>query len=210
MKIRSFTTPVIVSVMLLCALSTGGRQSRQTPSMRSQQVGGQRQEDYVCNKDKTTLPVSLPASAFPDFNVIGSLPPGVMVRWDDDPHPDEIAFSRIVSKVPTVPDKLLLLACMAESLQAEVSDLKHETANVEMLRARIGSLEKHSDELANVVNAAGTIAASADNGGLMVKNQLDDLKRELDDFKEAVCPVLRTARMGDITRMKLDSACGLH
>jgi hypothetical protein len=202
MKIPSGTA--IVAVILLCALSTGGQQSGQTPSMTSQQVAGQRQEGYVCNKDKTTLPASLPASAFPDFNVVGSLPPGVMVRWDDGLHPDEIAFSRIVSKVPTVPDKLVLLACMAESLQVEVSDLKHEA-----LGTRIGSLEKH-DELANVVDAVGTIAASADNRGLMVKNQLDDLKRELDDFKEAACPVLRTARMGDITRMKLDSACGLR
>ena len=38
----------------------------------------------------------------------------------------------------------------------------------------------------------------------------DDVQRELDEFKEAACPVLRTARRDDIARTRLDSACGLH
>jgi hypothetical protein len=39
---------------------------------------------------------------------------------------------------------------------------------------------------------------------------VDDLKRELDKFKEAAWPILQAANVGWNARMKLDSACGLH
>lgn len=234
MKTLSATATPIIVVIMMCALSTGGQQPRQTPSPRGPRAAGQtppsdaisnsQPDDYVCNKVKTTLPASLPASAFPDFNV-GSLPPNVMVRFDDQPHPEEITFSRVVSKVPTVRDKLSLLACMAESLQAEVNDLRSKKVDFDTVTNLTGIsdtgirvLEKQSDAL-----AAGV-------GYLMQQEQMrklqpsaDDLKRQLDDFKAAACPVLRgaaraprrswndvagTMRDQDV-QMKLDSACGL-
>jgi len=58
----------------------------------------------------------------------------------------------------------------------------------------------------------------------MITNQLDDLKRELDKFKGAACPVLRRAAKGprrswddaagtmsdQAVQMKFDSACEQH
>ncbi len=38
---------------------------------------------------------------------------------------------------------------------------------------------------------------------------LQSLKQELDDFKVA-CPVLRSARIDEVKRVKLSYACSLH
>jgi hypothetical protein len=42
------------------------------------------------------------------------------------------------------------------------------------------------------------------------RREVRDLSDQLDHFKKAVCPVLRTARMGVLTKSELDSACGLY
>jgi hypothetical protein len=56
----------------------------------------------------------------------------------------------------------------------------------------------------------GTIKTSLMQQDQTRKFQPNDVKQKLDGFTDADCPVLRTARMGDITKMKLDSACGIH
>ena len=40
-----------------------------------------------------------------------------------------------------------------------------------------------------------------------LRNTLDDLKRQLGDFKDAACPILKTARVDELTSMRLHSAC---
>jgi hypothetical protein len=55
-----------------------------------------------------------------------------------------------------------------------------------------------------------TLAADDDSRIRAMGNGLTGANPQLDEFKDAVCPVLRTARMNEVTRTKLDSACGLH
>jgi len=227
-RLKRIAASGLLLLTTLWAISVGGQQSRQTAAARNQRVTGQKppsaassdaQQDYVCNKDKTTLPASLPASAFPDFNV-ESLPPNVMVRFDDQFHPEEITFSRIVSKVPILSDKLSLLACMAESLQAEVNDLRAEKASFDYVSKQLLHYAEVLDDHANRINQL--VGAAAANSAYTL--QLDDFERKLDDFKAAACPVLRRAVKGsrrswdDVAgtmadqnvQMELDSACGFH
>jgi hypothetical protein len=73
----------------------------------------------------------------------------------------------------------------------------------EIYDKNFGSVQAQIDQI-------GALAADNDSRIRAMENGLTGANPQLDEFKDAVCPVLRTARMNEVTRTKLDSACGLH
>jgi hypothetical protein len=156
------------------------------------------------------------------------LPPGAkVIGWE----PIEGATSLLpnyeqrVATIPTTKNKVDALANAAGTLQAQIDSRDNLTnQRIDLTFSRIVALEKHDEELTNVVNMSAAVAGNADSKLLMLTNQLDDLKRELDDFKAAACPVLRRTARGpgrswdDVAgtmkdqdvQMKLDAACVRH
>jgi hypothetical protein len=156
------------------------------------------------------------------------LPPGAkVIGWE----PVEGATSLLpnyeqrVASIPTTKSKVDALANAAGILQVQIDSRDNLTnQRIDLTFSRIVALEEHNNELTNVVNVTASVAGNADGKLLMLTNQLDDLKRELDDFKAAACPVLRRTTRGpgrswdDVAgtmkdrevQMKLDAACVRH
>jgi hypothetical protein len=141
--------------------------------------------------------------------------------------PDRLpsGYDQRVATIPTVKGKLDALANAAGILQAQIDSRDNLTnQRIDLAFSRIAALEKHDDELTNVVNGNAALVGNVDSRLLTITNQLDDLKRELDKFKDAACPVLRRAAKGpgrswdDVAgaaadqsvQMRLDTICGLR
>jgi NAD(P)-dependent dehydrogenase (short-subunit alcohol dehydrogenase family) len=141
------------------------------------------------------------------------LPPGTkVIGWEpvEDAASLPSQYAERVATIPTTKSKLDALANAAGILQLQIDSMRND---VKYAHARIATEEKYSDQLAKIIDAnAGGLAN--DVSFLMMKtNQLDDLKRKLDDlndFKDVVCPILRGANISDLARITLNSACGLH
>lgn len=123
-------------------------------------------------------------------------------------------YEQLADKIPDLRSRVKTLAHVADALQAQVN----------ALREQIGTLQLHID-VEHAGNDAGFKSTDASINALGVQvaylmqqeqmrklqPNVDDLKRELEDFKAVACPVLRTARVRwDDMGARLDSACGSH
>jgi NAD(P)-dependent dehydrogenase (short-subunit alcohol dehydrogenase family) len=231
MKTLSATAKAIVAIILICAFSTGGQQQSEKGQQQSPGFTPvARQRKPPTKPSDWRMPdgrvVEFPASMSKDeIDALAKriaegaveLPPGArVIGWEpvEDANSLLPQYAERVATIPTVKGKLDALANGAGMLQTQIDSMK---ADIKYAHDLIAIQHKRDDELTKVVNAnadatTNNAAVLADNvSSLTMKtNELDDLKRELDTFKEAACPVLRTARMGEVARMKVDSACGLH
>jgi hypothetical protein len=148
------------------------------------------------------------------------LPPGTkVIGWEPVEGATSLlpGYEQRVGTIPTTKGKLEALANAAGILQARIDSRDNLTnQRIDLTFSRIVALEKHDDELTNVVNVNAAVAGNADSKLLMLTNQLDDLKREaeklkqeLGDLKAVACSALYPADVSWATRMKIKSACGL-
>jgi len=141
------------------------------------------------------------------------LPPGSkVIGWE----PVEGATSLLpeyeqrLATIPTAKGKLDALANAVGILQRQIIVLQirldaEHASNDAGFKSSDKTLNNHAEGLNVQAALLGSLANDVDR--LKMKtNQLDDLKRELDDFKAAACPVLRNLRASGI---KIDFTCGL-
>ena len=93
--------------------------------------------------------------------------------------------------------KLSILLAWPDTLQAEINAVQEQ--------ARLS--ERVVNEEMSAVNETMLMQIDRNYHNIVA---LQSLKQELDDFKEAACPVLRSARIDEVTRVKLLYACSLH
>lgn len=145
------------------------------------------------------------------------LPAGVkVIGWEPVEGANSLLpeFEQRVATIPTTKNKMDALATAAGILQRQIIVLQikldaEQAANDAGFKSTDKTLNNHADGLD--VHAAVLANLANDVSRLTMKtNELDDFKHELDKFKEAACPILRTANVRWRTRMELDSACGLH
>jgi hypothetical protein len=240
MKNPSATTTIIVTVVLLCALSMGGQQGTENGSVpKNNQPGfipATQRIAYLPDGRIVAFPISMSEEEIdalakriaegavelpPGAKVIGwkpaACPDGAVQCWDEHGNPVRAGADRLpyyeqrVATIPTTKGKLDALANAAGILQAQIDSRDNLTnQRIDLALSRVAAVEKHNDDLTNVVNLNAAVAGNADSRLVTITNQLEDLKQKLDKFKEAACPVLRTANIGWRTRMELDSACGLR
>jgi hypothetical protein len=235
MKIPSVMTTAIFAVILGCALSTGGQQGTKKGSVpKNGQLGFIRATHpiaYLADGRIVAFPISMSeeeieAAAKRIAGGAVELPPGAkVIGWE----PVEDATSLLpeyeqrVATIPTTKGKLDALANAAGILQAQLNVLRElQKSESNYVSDRLLHHAKILDDHAARIDQAGIIAVDADNRLRNLDTQ--DLKRELDEFKDAACPVLRKAARGprrswdDVAgtmsdkdaQMKLDSACGVH
>jgi hypothetical protein len=70
--------------------------------------------------------------------------------------------------------------------------------------------DKNFRTVQSQLDQIGALASDNDSRIRAMQNGVTSANPQLDEFKDAACPVLRTARMDETARMKLNSACGLH
>lgn len=204
---------LLAVALLSSALSAGGQQEpKERGTAVKQKAPAQPSSWQLADGRLVVFPSTVKKVEEVDATAL-DLPPGTkVIGWE----PVEGASSLLpryearFATLPTMKDKLNSLANASDMLQTQIEFMK---GDIKYAHARIGIEEKSSDGLAKVIDQIGALAA--DNDSRIRAIQLgyagaNPLKTELDDFKEAACPVLRTARMGELTKMKLDSACGLH
>ncbi len=219
MKTLSATATAIVSVILLCALSTGGQQAASP--------------DVIPDKQPNRIPVHRRSETMPDGRVVGfpastsqeeidalakrtadgavELPPGVkVIGWE--PVEGPFPYEEVIATIPATKGKLDALANAVSILRSQITALQGQlsterAANDAGFRSTGKTLNNHADNF----NALAAQVAYLEQQEQIRKPQpeVDDLKRELKKFKEAACPILRTANVSWRTRMELDSACGL-
>lgn len=254
MKIPSAMATGIAAVMLVCALSTGGQpQSKKKPSAPPPGYHEVPAPQQGTAKGKATAkpPGWIPVPQqwrMPDGRVVEfpastseeeidalakriaegavELPPGArVVGWEPVEGADSLlpGYEQRVATIPTTKGKLDALANAAGILQAQANVLrKVEQLHSDYAGNQLLHYAKILDDHAALINEALAVAADADNRLRNLDTQ--DLKRELDKFKAAACPVLRRAARGperswddvagalkdQAVRRELDSACGLH
>jgi hypothetical protein len=232
MKKSSLT---ILGVILLCALSTSGQQGTEKGSVSKNNQPGfipaTHRIAYLADGRIVAFPISMSEEEIDAVaKRIGEgaveLPPRAkVIGWK----PVEGATSLLpeyeqrVATIPTTKDKLDALANAAGILQAQLNVLREvQKSESNYVSDRLLHHAKILDDHAARMDQAGIIAVDADNRLRSLDTQ--DLKRELGEFKDAACPLLRRAARGprrswdDIAgtmsdkdvQMKLDSACGLH
>lgn len=231
MKIPSATATAIAAVILLCAFSTGGQQ-QQTDKGKQQTPG------FTPIAPKRKTPAKPSDWRMPDGRVVEfpastskeeidalakriaegavELPPGArVVGWEPVEGADSLlpAYEQRVATIPTMKGKLDALANAAGILQAQVNLLR-ELEKLDSKYANDLSLHYAGvlNDHAARINQALAVAADADTE-IRAQSLFGDarhLKQELDDFKDAACPILRRAEVGWATKLKIDSACGLH
>jgi hypothetical protein len=140
------------------------------------------------------------------------LPPGTrVIGWEPVEGASSLlpGYEQRVSSIPTTNAKLDSLANAAGILQSQVNDLQVQvTSNLNYVSEKFLRHAKVLDDHAALIDQATVIAADADNRSRTLDAQ--DLKNKMEEFEDAACPLLRTARMNETTRTKLDSACGLE
>lgn len=112
-------------------------------------------------------------------------------------------FEERVATIPIVKGKLDALANAVAILQKEIGMASEARArdSLALLRAHSELNQTQFDDLLKAIRRIEA-AESLDR-----QNLKQEMQRELGEFKAAACPVLRTASMDSITRLKLDSAC---
>jgi hypothetical protein len=140
------------------------------------------------------------------------LPPGVrVIGWE--PVEGPFLYEEAIATIPTVKGKLDALANAVSILRSQINGLQvrlesERAANDAGFRSTDKTLNNHA---ANFDALAAQVAYLAQQEQVRKPQpDVDDLKRELDKFKEAACPILQAANVGWRTRMELDSACRLH
>jgi len=139
------------------------------------------------------------------------LPPGVkVIGWE--PVEGPFPYEEVIATIPATKGKLDALANAVSILRSQITALQGQlsterAANDAGFRSTGKTLNNHADNF----NALAAQVAYLEQQEQIRKPQpeVDDLKRELKKFKEAACPILRTANVSWRTRMELDSACGL-
>jgi len=89
-------------------------------------------------------------------------------------------------------------------LSERVADLTD--TQFKQIHDQLDSIRKVNEEM-SAVNETMLMQIDRNHHNIVA---LQSLKQELDDFKEAACPVLRSARIDEVTRVKLSYACSLH
>jgi hypothetical protein len=104
-----------------------------------------------------------------------------------------------------VKGKLDALANAVSILRSQIIDLQGQ---LKTERAGNDAGFRSTDKtLNNHANSFDALAAQVAYLAQQDQMEKHNLKQELDDFKDAACPVLRSLRA---SRTKLDYACGLH
>lgn len=237
MKIPSTTATPLAAVILACALSTGGQQGTQKgPVPKNNQPGFipvTQRIVYLPDGRTVAFPIGMSEEeidALAKRIAAGAveLPLGArVIGWKPVEGATSLlpGYDQRVATIPTMKGKLESLANAADILQTQIDSRDNLTnQRIDLAFSRLASLEKHDDELTKMVNLHAAVLSDGDSRLRMTTNQLDDLKRELHDFKDAACPVLRRAAKGprrswdDVAgvmtdqnvQMKLDSACASY
>lgn len=226
MKIPSATATVIAAIFLLCAFSTGGQQ-QQTDKGKQQTPG------FTPIAPKRKTPAKPSDWRMPDGRVIEfpastskeeidalakriadgavELPPGArVIGWEPVEGANALLaeFDQRVATIPTTKGKLDALANAADILQRQIIVLQirldaERAAKDAGFKSTDKTLNNHADNFDALAAQVAYLAQLAQQHQMEKQN----LKRDLDDFKEAACPLLRSLRASG---MKLDYACGLH
>lgn len=119
-------------------------------------------------------------------------------------------------------DRIEYLSAVIENLIVDISGTRaieeeDKKFALDMTLIQSERLSKEVNNAQALANQAAALAADDDSriramqNGLSGANpELDDLRKELTKFKDAACPLLRTLRMDDTTRINLGYACGFH
>jgi hypothetical protein len=146
------------------------------------------------------------------FGATDLLPGAEVVGWESRQDMKALLpeYAERIATIPTTKGKLDALANGASILQGQITELQWQSKARQ--EAAIAD-ENTANENTKIYNAA--IAALDFRVGRLEfdsssKREADDIKRALDDFKDAVCPFLRGANVSWSTKMKVDSACGVR
>lgn len=125
-------------------------------------------------------------------------------------------YAQRLATIPTAKGKLDALANAAGILQSQIVTLRmgldaERSGNAAAFKSADNAINNHADSLQAL---AGEVAYLEQQEQMRrLQPNADDVRRKLDEleeFKDAACPVLRTARMDDFARIKLNSVCGLQ
>ncbi len=226
MKNPSATSTIIVAVILLSALSTGGQQQsekgqKQTPGFIPaipKRKASAKPSDWRMPDGRI---VEFPSSTSKEeidelakriaLGAVELLPGARVIGWE--PVEGPFLYEEAIATIPTVKGKLDALANAVSILRSQINALQvqlesERAANNAGFRSTDKTLNNHADSFDALAAQVAYLAQQEQ----MRKPQpdVDDLKRELDKFKEVACPILRTANVSWNAKMNLDSACGLH
>jgi hypothetical protein len=160
----------IATIIMLCALQTGG---------------WQRQANQHAENDVTTE------------NCYASYTKG--------------CYEKIVATIPVMKTRVEYLSRVADDLQTQANFLQTQVSGLEDSAAvargtKAGDLQKFSA----IQDQINVLASLYDDVANKIVNDNLQLKHELNEFKDAACPLLRTLRTDDTTRINLGYACGFH
>jgi hypothetical protein len=223
----------IISAILLCVFSTGGQQEsekgkQQTPERIPATHKRIPPADQAAKKFTNVRPLAHlpdgrlvvfpPSTSNEEIDMVAKrvaegaveLPPGArVIGWEPAEGANALLprYEARFATLPAIKDKLNSLANAAGMLQTQIDFMK---SDIKYAYARIATQEKLDDGLAEAIDT-NTAALANDVGYLTTRlNQLSNLKRELDEFKDVACPILRRANVDELTRMRLNSSCGSH
>lgn len=203
---------LLAVALLSAALSAGGQQeTKERGTVARQKAPAQPSYWRLADGRLVVFPRSIKKVEEVDATAL-DLPPGTkVIGWEPVEGADSLLpqYAERIATVPTVKGKLDALANAAGILQAQVNVLREiEKIHSDYASERILHYARVLDDHATRINQALAVAADADTEIRMhLSGDTRNLKQELDDFKDAACPALRSLRASG---MKLDYACGLH
>jgi hypothetical protein len=120
-------------------------------------------------------------------------------------------YEKIVAVIPVMKARVEYLSRVADDLQTQANLLQIQVSGLQDWAAvargtKTGDLQKFSA----IQNQINVLASLHDDVANKIVNDNLQLKHELNEFKDAACPLLRTLRMDDTTRINLGYACGFH
>jgi len=136
------------------------------------------------------------------------LPGARVIGWE--PVEGPFLYEEAIATIPTVKGKLDALANAVSILRSQINALQvqlesERAANNAGFRSTDKTLNNHADSFDALAAQVAYLAQQEQ----MRKPQpdVDDLKRELDKFKEVACPILRTANLvGETHYVEYDGA----
>jgi len=89
---------------------------------------------------------------------------------------------------------------------ADPTDTQFKQIHDQQIHDQLDSIRKVNEKM-SAVNETMLMQIDRNHHNIVA---LQSLKQELDDFKEAACPVLRSAHIDEVKRVKLSYACSLN
>ena len=204
---------LFLAIGVFCVIAAGGQQNAKGKSGKVKQNAPAQSGHWKLSDGRLVVFPSSVIAERVDPTAL-DLPPGTkVVGWE--PVEDEKsllpAYAQRVATIPTVKGRIDALAEAAQVLQQEIDDAS--VASYLSHSSVLTQLQEHGkllDQYAVTVNQNAALPAANFLAIQNTQRDVDRLKRDLDDFKDAVCPVMRTARLDWSTKLKVDSACGLR